>query len=103
MSWYVTGLPADPPPIPTLQPAVVAGRALVFASVDGDWYAVDDRCSHAGCAFSDDGAIEGDRLICDCHGSEFDLRSGAVAGPPATEPIATFAVRATDGLLEVEL
>ena len=103
MPWHRTDLPADPPNAPTLTPIAVAGRALVLSSAGGEWFAVEDRCSHAGCAFSEDGAIEGDRLICDCHGSEFDIRTGAVMAPPAVDPIATFAVRVSGGRLEVEL
>ena len=76
---------------------------LVLALVEGRWYAVEDRCSHAGCAFSEDGAIDGAHVICDCHGSEFDLRTGAVVRPPAVVPIATFSVRIADGRVEVEV
>ena len=103
MPWHPTNLSAEPLPRPALVPVRVDGRALVLASVGGEWYALEDRCSHAGCAFSEDAAIEGDRLVCDCHGSEFDIRTGAVAGPPATLPVASFAVRVIDGHLEVEL
>jgi nitrite reductase/ring-hydroxylating ferredoxin subunit len=103
MAWHQTDLPADPPNAPTLTPITVAGRALVLTSVDGEWYAFEDRCSHAGCAFSEDGAIEGDRLICDCHGSEFDIRSGAAMAPPAVDPIASPRVRIVDGMVEIDL
>jgi nitrite reductase/ring-hydroxylating ferredoxin subunit len=30
--------------------------------------------------------------VCPCHGSVFDLETGDVANPPATEPIDTYAV-----------
>ncbi len=45
----------------------------------------------------------GGHVICDCHGSEFDLRTGAVVRPPAVVPIATFSVRIADGRVEVEV
>jgi 3-phenylpropionate/trans-cinnamate dioxygenase ferredoxin subunit len=103
MPWHATTQLADPPMRPALLPVRVDGRAIVLTAIAGSWYAVEDRCSHAGCAFSEDAAVEGDRLVCDCHGSEFDIRTGAVAGPPASEPIATFPVRENGGFLEVEL
>jgi len=102
MPWHTTNLPAEPPPSPSLLPVQVDGRALVLTSVGGEWYAVEDRCSHAGCAFSEDGEIDGFHLICNCHGSEFDIRDGQPLQPPADEPIATFPVRVATGMIEVE-
>lgn len=84
------------------------GPLLLVRLVDG-WVAIEDRCSHAGCPFSSDGEVElapgdGDgRAICDCHGSEFDLRTGAVLRGPADRPIAVFPVVERDGRLEVEV
>ena len=88
-----------------------AGPILVIALEPGrrDWVAIEDRCSHADCPFSSDGALElapdgtGGRAICDCHGSEFDLRTGAVLRGPADRPIAVFPVAERDGRLEVEV
>lgn len=83
-------------------PLTVAGVQLVVAAADGTWYAVEDRCSHAGCAFSEDADLAGADIVCNCHGSEFDLRTGAVRRGPAERPIRTFAVRLVDGRLEVD-
>ncbi|CAN5494131.1 hypothetical protein BH20CHL7_BH20CHL7_16160 [soil metagenome] len=60
---------------------VVGDVALLIAAPDDAWIAIEDRCSHAGCAFSEDGGIDGDRVTCDCHGSEFDLRTGRAVVP----------------------
>jgi cytochrome P450 len=57
-------------------------RRILVIRVPDAIVAIEDRCSHAGCAFSEDGEVVGDRMVCDCHGSEFDLRSGAVLRPP---------------------
>jgi nitrite reductase/ring-hydroxylating ferredoxin subunit len=81
----------------------VAGVRFVVAEVDGAWYGVEDRCSHAGCAFSDDASLEGPDIVCNCHGSEFDIRTGEVRRGPAEEPIRTFPVRLAGGRLEVDL
>jgi nitrite reductase/ring-hydroxylating ferredoxin subunit len=77
-------------------------RRILVIRVPDAIVAIEDRCSHAGCAFSEDGEVVGDRMVCDCHGSEFDLRSGAVLRPPAERPIDTFPVRVADGLVEVD-
>lgn len=81
----------------------VGGRDIVIAAVAGTWYGVEDRCSHAGCAFSEDGQLHGADLICDCHGSEFDVRTGAVRRGPAERPIRIFPVRLVGDRLEVDL
>jgi 3-phenylpropionate/trans-cinnamate dioxygenase ferredoxin subunit len=60
---------------------------------DGDdWYAVEDECSHAAIPLSE-GDVEGCEIECWLHGSRFDLRTGKPCGPPATAPVAVYAVR----------
>jgi nitrite reductase/ring-hydroxylating ferredoxin subunit len=76
---------------------------LVVASVAGAVYAVEDRCAHAGCAFSEDGELVGTTIICNCHGSEYDIRTGEVRRGPAERPIRTIPVRLLGDLLEVDL
>lgn len=63
-------------------------------------YAIHDRCSHRGCALSD-GEVQGDEIVCSCHGSRFDLRDGSLRGGPATEAQPAFQVREQEGRLEV--
>jgi nitrite reductase/ring-hydroxylating ferredoxin subunit len=81
----------------------IAGWDVLMIDTEAGWLAVEDRCSHADCSFSADGEVDGSTVICNCHGSEFDLRTGDVLVPPAFDPIRTFPVRSTDGRLEVEL
>lgn len=86
-----------------LRAAAAAGRDLAIARLaDGSLAAFDEWCTHEECPLSD-GDLDGDRVICSCHGSEFDLRTGAVLNPPATEPIAVYDVRIVDGELEVRI
>ncbi len=99
MTRHVIELPTDSTPV-----AVRLGDTdLLIANVDGRWHAVEDRCSHAGCAFSTDGDLDGTTLTCDCHGSEFDLLTGRALSMPESRPIRTFPVREAAGRLEVEI
>ncbi|HVP74639.1 MAG TPA: non-heme iron oxygenase ferredoxin subunit [Gaiellaceae bacterium] len=83
--------------------AVEAGGVyLALARVGGEWFAFDDDCTHEDCPLSD-GELAGTAVVCGCHGSEFDLRTGDVLAGPATEPIVVYPVRVVDGELEVEL
>ena len=103
MSWHATALAADAADDAAAVPLRLGGNAVVLVAWRGRWYAIEDRCSHAGCAFSVDGEFDGFHAICDCHGSEFDVRTGRPLRPPATEPIATYRVRMAAGLVEVDL
>lgn len=62
-------------------------------------YALDDRCSHRGCALHG-GMLEGDRIRCPCHGSTFNLDGSLLKGP-ATSPQPSFDVRTHDGKIEI--
>jgi 3-phenylpropionate/trans-cinnamate dioxygenase ferredoxin component len=41
--------------------------------------------------------------MCQCHGSKYDITSGAVLHGPATEPLATYEVREQDGKIQVRV
>ena len=78
--------------------------AIVVFNYDGDFYALEDRCSH------DDGPLaEGDfdcddgYAVCPRHGAQIDIRTGEPLSLPAVFPVDTFPVRVEDGLVKVEL
>jgi nitrite reductase/ring-hydroxylating ferredoxin subunit len=103
MTWHATAVDAaataTTPPIRV----EIAGVPMLLVFAEDRWRAFEDRCSHAGCAFSTDGEVDGLAAICNCHGSEFDVRTGAVLVPPAKAPIRTFPARVVAGLVEIEL
>ena len=79
----------------------VAGQQIAVARTDGSMHAFSDICTHRGCSLST-GDLEGTEIECECHGSVFDITSGAVVNGPATEPIATFSLREDGGDLQIE-
>lgn len=79
----------------------VGDRRIAVANVGGTLSAFEDDCSHQHCLLTG-GDLEGDRVICPCHGSEFRVSSGEVLNPPAASPIAVFPVRVEDGAIVVE-
>jgi nitrite reductase/ring-hydroxylating ferredoxin subunit len=83
--------------------ARIAGYSVVLVRADGAWYAFADECTHAGCALSEDGELVDGVLVCNCHGAEFELATGAVLEGPAEGPLETHAVRVVGGLVEVEI
>lgn len=79
----------------------VRGTKIAVANVDGAFYAFGDTCTHMACSLAG-GDLEETTVICPCHGSEFDVRSGDVLQGPAREPVETYETRVEDGSLEVK-
>ena len=76
----------------------------VFHCAGGEFYAIEDRCSH------DDGPLaEGEfdlgscTVECPRHGSLFDLRTGKPRTLPAYRPVSTFNVRVEDDEIKLEV
>jgi 3-phenylpropionate/trans-cinnamate dioxygenase ferredoxin subunit len=68
------------------------GREIVVANVDGNYYAIGERCTHMSCMLSE-GSLKGQTVICSCHGSVFDLKTGNVVKGPAKKPEPVFQVK----------
>jgi 3-phenylpropionate/trans-cinnamate dioxygenase ferredoxin subunit len=90
MSWVDLG-PADLAD-GALRDAHAGGVHLGLARLGVDYVAFDVWCTHAGCPLTD-GWLERRALRCACHGALFELPSGSVLEPPATEPLAIFETR----------
>jgi 3-phenylpropionate/trans-cinnamate dioxygenase ferredoxin component len=76
--------------------------AIGVFNVDGEYYAIEDRCSHDDGPLAE-GDFEPDELvvICPRHGSRFDLRTGRPLSLPAYIPVDTFEVKVEDGVVRV--
>jgi nitrite reductase/ring-hydroxylating ferredoxin subunit len=70
----------------------VAGMKVDVANADGHLYALDDTCTHRGCSLAT-GQLDRTTVTCPCHGSQFDVRSGAVVRGPATRPVRSRSVQ----------
>lgn len=66
-------------------------RLIAVARVRGQFYAVDDRCTHKECSLSE-GVVDEQTVTCPCHGSEFDLTTGEPLTLPATKAVEQFEV-----------
>jgi nitrite reductase/ring-hydroxylating ferredoxin subunit len=70
----------------------VGATPVAVANVGGMLYAFGNTCTHQGCSLAQ-GELDGKTVTCPCHGSRFDVTSGAVVRGPATEPVPSYAVR----------
>jgi cytochrome P450/nitrite reductase/ring-hydroxylating ferredoxin subunit len=100
-TWHRVGADEDAPD-GTLNRIEVDGIAVCLGRVGGAWVAFDDTCTHEECPLSD-GELDGAVVVCPCHGSEFDVRTGDVLTPPALEPLPIYEARAEGGDLLVRL
>jgi 3-phenylpropionate/trans-cinnamate dioxygenase ferredoxin component len=73
-----------------------------IARVDERLYAFDDLCTCAtkACPLSG-GLLTGTTLMCQCHGSRFDITTGAVINGPASEPLNVYEVRELEGSIQI--
>lgn len=72
--------------------AQVEGEQILLANVEGNYYAINNLCSHAEGPLSE-GVFEGEEVECPWHGSRFNVTTGQVVRPPAYEAQALYQVR----------
>ena len=70
----------------------VDGENICVANFDGKYYAIGSICTHEGGPLAD-GTLESFEVECPWHGSKFDVRTGEVTSPPASEPEPTYQIK----------
>ena len=77
------------------------GGKVAVANVAGTYYAFDDTCTHRHCSLAK-GDLEGAVVTCICHGSQFDVTSGALLHGPAESPVGSYPVRLESTDLQIQ-
>jgi nitrite reductase/ring-hydroxylating ferredoxin subunit len=75
---------------------------LAVFNLDGEFFVTDDHCTHGPGSLSE-GFVEGDVIECNFHGGQFNIRTGAVVGPPCMVPIKTYRTLVEDGKVFIEV
>jgi 3-phenylpropionate/trans-cinnamate dioxygenase ferredoxin subunit len=77
-------------------------QRISVARVDERFYAFDDLCTCAdrACPLSG-GLLTHTTIMCQCHGSRFDITTGAVLNGPATQPLQMYEVSEVDGTIQL--
>lgn len=80
------------------------GVPVAVFLVRGEYFAVDDTCTHQDASLTD-GYVEEDDCAVECplHATCFSLRTGEPSGPPARVPVRTHSVVIEGGDVYVQL
>jgi nitrite reductase/ring-hydroxylating ferredoxin subunit len=75
--------------------------ALAVYHVAGQFFVTADSCTHMKASLGEEGVLEGHVIQCTWHNGKFDIRTGAVLGPPCPVPLKTYLVAVRDGAVYV--
>lgn len=78
------------------------GKDVVIIRTGGEWFAMEDCCSHQDFPLSD-GEVEGGSIECIYHGARFDIRTGKALRLPAIRPVKTYPVEIRDDEVYVQV
>ena len=85
---------------PGKQLVEVDGQMLVLFLVDGNYYCLDDVCTHDGGPLGE-GCLTGTAIACPRHGAQFDICTGKALTMPATEDTVAHQTKVADGAVYV--
>lgn len=77
-------------------------RLVALFRVGGQFYALDDVCTHDGGPLAE-GELDDHTIACPRHGAKFDIRTGKALTMPATQPTVAHEVRVTGDDVFVKL
>lgn len=101
MAEWVRVASVDDIPPGTGQELTAADRVVALFHVDGDFYALDGICPHAGGPLGE-GTLNGTVVTCPWHGWQFDVSSGRHRLNPNLCHT-SFAVKVEDGEVYVQI
>ena len=62
-------------PVGKLKNITAGGKEIVIANVRGEYYAINNICTHAGAELHE-GTLEGSELVCPWHGAKWNVQTG---------------------------
>ena len=76
-----------------MKSVIAHGKQIAIANVGGKYFAIGDLCTHAQCSLGGEGTLSGTMVTCGCHGSKFDVTTGKVKGPPASQDEPSYEIK----------
>ena len=85
--------------VPVGSGIIVADQgAVVTQPSSGQFKAFSATCTHQGCQVA---RVEATKIVCTCHGSQFNIADGSVANGPALRPLQAMTVTVKGDTLTV--
>ena len=79
------------------------GKEIVVTKLDGNYYAMDNVCTHAG-ADLHEGELNNNELTCPWHGAKWDIKTGnLISFPQKLRPLQTHKLLIENHTLYVEV
>jgi len=73
------------------------GKPYIITRTSKELVAFDNICTHSGCGVE----VDRDDLICRCHTSYFDNKTGKAISGPANSPLRSYEIKEVDGEIYV--
>lgn len=80
----------------------LGGNHVLLSRIGGEVFAVSGTCTHEETDLGVGFVIE-DMIVCPLHLSQFELKTGKVVNPPATESLRRFNARESEGTIFIEV
>lgn len=80
----------------------IKDKRIALFHVDGQFYAIDDVCTHAGGSLSE-GELTGKVVTCPWHGATFDITSGKTLDDIAPEAVASYPVLVEGDEIKIQI
>ena len=81
MEFFVKVAETSEIPVGSRKVVMIQGKGILITNIDGNYYAIGNKCTHAGVGLSK-GGLEGNVITCSKHGAKFDVTSGKVVFRP---------------------
>lgn len=103
MATFVKAATVGEVPEGAMKHLVVAGKHIAISQIDGQFYAIDDTCTHEQCSLGDEGFLDGNVITCGCHGAQYDVTTGKVLALPGTYDLVSYTTKidGADILIEI--
>ena len=80
----------------------VNNQKILLVNVNGNYYAISNVCMHRGCQLSK-GKLVGETVVCPCHGSTYELKTGNFTKGPTKKAEPTYELKVENNDIMVNL
>ena len=101
MENFIEVMKVDDVPAGTATVVDVKGVEIALINSGGEFYAIGNECTHAGGPLGEGDLVEEHQIECPLHGSVFDITTGEPVVGPADEPVPTYPVKVTNGVVSI--